>query len=402
MLILKKELSRLLQGAIEKNGVKKIVMSSPLKGESSKLGIKPLKIKDKMVFQVEEFIDNKAFHKNFSPDEILEFILMKSEDFKNINLFTDELEASIINNRGKIHIREKIVKSKVEIKEHNNVKKYIIPQGKPIEFLIDLGIMDRDGKILKNSYSKFRQINRYLEFIRDTVEELKESKAIGESLKVVDFGSGKSYLTFVLYYYLKVMLGFKVQVIGLDLKRDVMENCGKLAGKYGFSDLKFMYGDIKDFVELKDVDLVFSLHACNNATDYAFLKGLELDAKCIMAVPCCHKEFNQKISKNLKESELDSKLSLLTEHGILMEKMSSLLTDGFRAGVMELCGYRASVMEFIDTEHTPKNLLIKAIRDKNVEKKFDEKLKECEIFMNFLNVDPLFFQLAKKYFTKKI
>ncbi|MGL6132445.1 MAG: class I SAM-dependent methyltransferase [Fusobacteriaceae bacterium] len=399
MSVFNNEIMEIIENSLKEKRFKKAVFSSALKGEIEKFNVKPVLIKDKIVYQVEEFKDKKAYHRNMEMDEIREYLLSMGEQFKNINFFSTDVELAIINNGKKLHVKRKnILKEEtLEIKKHNRDKKYIIPEGTPVSFLEDLGIMDKDGKVLKNSYSKFRQINRYLEFIRDVIDELKEKNSLGDKIKVVDFGSGKSYLTFVLYYYLKFIREMDVLVIGLDLKKDVMEHCSALAEKYGFKDMKFIYGDIKNFNELESVDLVFSLHACNNATDYALQKGLQMNAKAILAVPCCHKEFNQKISK-VKNSFMKQSLPLMMEHGILMEKFSSLLTESFRAGVLEMCGYRSVVMEFIDTEHTPKNLLIKAIRDEKLEKNFIEKQNECLGFIKFAGIDPMFYELMRPYF----
>lgn len=282
--------------------------------------------------------------------------------------------------------------------EHNKKKEYLLSEGVPIEFLIDLGVMDCNGKVLKNSYNKFRQINKYLEFIEGVIEELKSKKLIENNMKIIDFGSGKSYLTFALYYYLHEIKKINVEIVGLDLKKDVMQNCEKLAMKYKFNNLKFMFGDIKDYKGFESVDMVFSLHACDIATDYCFLKGLELNAKAILAVPCCQHEFNSKIRES-KNTKLKESLPTLVSHGILQEKLSTLLTDGFRADIMEMCGYRSKVIEFIDTEHTPKNLLIKCIVDKNMTKEyFLRKKEQCLKLINFLGIEPILFKIAERYF----
>ncbi|MGL4687987.1 MAG: class I SAM-dependent methyltransferase [Fusobacteriaceae bacterium] len=394
-----KEVRDIVEISIKENQLIKIIYSSSLrKNEYTKITVKPIKIKDELTYQVEYFKDNKAYHKNFNSLECSSFLNDITDYFKNINIFTSEKEYSLIKNKDDFHGKIKIEKKTIEVKEHNNKKEYIIPVGTPIEFLIDLNIMDKNGNILKNSYNKFRQINRYLEFIRDVINELKEKKEITDSIKVVDFGSGKSYLTFVLYYYLKVLRKLNVEVIGLDLKKDVMNNCNDLAIKYGFTHLEFLHGDIKDFTKMKNVDLVFSLHACNNATDYAFIKGIELGAKAILAVPCCQNEFNKKIT-NSQSTSFKNDFSSIIEHGILLEKISSLLTDGFRANIMELCGYKSQVMEFIDTEHTPKNLLIKCIKEKASSTHLNIKKLECEKYMEYIGINPIFYELAKKYFV---
>lgn len=394
------ELKIALEKSFQEERFIKGTFSVPLEkneDEMEKFSIKPLILKNEKLYQVEFFINKKAYHKNLNKKDGYKFLIENMEKFKNQNIFLVNEEYNIINNKGKFHIKMKKTEQKLKVDEHNRKKEYIISDEKPIEFLIDLGIMDKMGKIIPGSYSKFKQINRYLEFIRDVIDELEEKELLEDKLKVVDFGSGKSYLTFVLYYYLKVLRGIDVEVIGLDLKKDVMEHCGKLAKKYGFDSMEFLYGDIKDFQKLKKVDIVFSLHACNNATDYAILKGLELEAKVIMAVPCCHKEFNQKISKN-KGTGLREKLPQIIEHGILLEKFASLITEGFRADILELSGYDTTVMEFIDTEHTPKNLLIKGIKNIKSSKNLVKKKESTEELMKFLGVQPILYDLAKKYF----
>ena len=367
-----------------------------------KIRIIPLYLKETRVYQIEYVENNKAFHKNLDSNETIEYFQDKFYNFKNINIFTETKEYSAINNGNikKIHLKVREIENKINVELHNREKNYIIREGEPVEFLIDLGIMDSSGKIIKSSYNKFKQINKYLEFIKDVIENLKKENQIDNSLKVVDFGSGKSYLTFVLYYYLKYILKIEhLEVIGLDLKKDVMEHCHELKIKYNFENLEFLHGDIKEFNKLKNADLVISLHACNNATDYGLIKGLELGAKAILAVPCCHNEFNSKITKTTTGS-LKTDLSCLTKHGILMEKVTSLLTDGFRSDIMELCGYRSNIIEFIDTEHTPKNLLIKCIKIKesNFKKNLEKKKLELEKFMKYLGIEPILYSLSKKYF----
>ncbi|MGL5051627.1 MAG: class I SAM-dependent methyltransferase [Fusobacteriaceae bacterium] len=388
-----------LQKALVEEKFIKGTFSVPLEKteELEKFSVKPVILKNEKVYQIEQFINKKAHHKNLDVDTAYEFIIENMEKFKNLNIFLKDEEYSIINNNGKFHIKTKKIQKEIKIAEHNRKKEYIISDEKPIEFLIDLGIMDKMGKIIPGSYSKFKQINRYLEFIRDVIDELENKKLLEDTLKVVDFGSGKSYLTFVLYYYLKVLRGINVEVIGLDLKKDVMKHCGELAKKYGFDNMEFLYGDIKDFEKLKKVDIVFSLHACNNATDYAILKGLELEAKVIMAVPCCHKEFNQKITKS-KKTMLKQELVPIVEHGILLEKFSALITEGFRANILQLSGYDTTVMEFIDTEHTPKNILIKAIKSVKLSEDLKKKKENTENLIEFLGVQPILYDLAKKYF----
>ncbi len=304
--------------------------------------------------------------------------------------------------KGKNDFNIKVTKNCREIKslEHNKTKNYLLEEGKPIPFLIKLGVMGENGEIFKDSYNKFRQINKYLEFIDDTIKELKNKKLIKDSIKFVDFGCGKSYLTFALHHYLKNIKDMKFTIIGLDLKKDVMDYCNKIAKELNCENLEFITGDIKDFDKLKDVDIIFSLHACNNATDYALLKGLELNAKAILAVPCCQHEFNQKMSNN-KKSEFFNTEFPIGKHGILLEKFTSVATDAFRAQALELCGFKTQVMEFIDMEHTPKNILIRGIKDNIKKETLEKKFAEYTVFKKFLGIEPILDELLKPYFLVK-
>ena len=280
--------------------------------------------------------------------------------------------------------------------EHNKKKQYILNEGDKIDFLIELGLMSVEGKILKSSFNKFKQINKYLEFIDDVIEELKAKKLITNHINVLDFGCGKSYLTFALYYYLKnYRKDLTFSIVGLDLKKDVIEFCNKLAKKLNYENLEFLNGNIKDYDKSKEVDLVFSLHACNNATDYSLEKALSLDAKAILAVPCCHHEFFEKIQKN-KNSEFHNTLKIMADNGVVLDKFATLATDSFRSLSLELCGYKTKMIEFIDMEHTPKNILIKAIKSKSSNLK--EKLTEYNKLKEFLGIKPLLEDLIKKYF----
>ena len=280
--------------------------------------------------------------------------------------------------------------------EHNKKKQYILNEGDKIDFLIELGLMSTEGKILKSSYNKFRQINKYLEFIDDVIEELKSKKLIDNHINVLDFGCGKSYLTFALYYYLKhYRKDLSFSIVGLDLKKDVIEFCNKLAQKLDYKSLEFLNGNIKDYDRAKEVDLVFSLHACNNATDYSLEKALSLNAKAILAVPCCHHEFFEKIQKN-KNSEFYNTLKIMADNGVVLDKFATLATDSFRSLALELCGYKTKMIEFIDMEHTPKNILIRAVKSKSSNLK--EKLKEYNRLKDFLGINPLLEDLSKKYF----
>ena len=377
----------------------KIVFSDRKSGDFNKVIIKPIILKSAKNIQIESFKDNKAFHKNIDlnnlqelEDNLKEYI----DNFKQILLQIEGLDISFIRKKENFSRKEKESNLIKTSNEHNKKKQYILNEGDKIDFLIELGLMSVEGKILKSSFNKFKQINKYLEFIDDVIEELKAKKLITNHINVLDFGCGKSYLTFALYYYLKnYRKDLTFSIVGLDLKKDVIEFCNKLAKKLNYENLEFLNGNIKDYDKSKEVDLVFSLHACNNATDYSLEKALSLDAKAILAVPCCHHEFFEKIQKN-KNSEFYNTLKIMADNGVVLDKFATLATDSFRSLSLELCGYKTKMIEFIDMEHTPKNILIKAIKSKSSNLK--EKLVEYNKLKEFLGIKPLLEDLIKKYF----
>lgn len=237
-----------------------------------------------------------------------------------------------------------------QILAHNRVKQYILKENIPVPFLVDLGVMNKEGRIITQKYDKFRQINRFLEFIQDILPRLDQQREV----TILDFGCGKSYLTFAMYYYLRELKGYDVNIIGLDLKTDVIEKCNHLAVKYGYGKLHFYQGDIADYEGVSSVDMVVTLHACDTATDYALAKAVEWGAKIILSVPCCQHEVNRQIKNEVLEPVL--------KYGILKERVAALMTDGIRANLLESMGYETQILEFIDMEHTPKNLLIRAVK----------------------------------------
>ena len=384
---------------IQEDKLIKIVFSDRKSGDFNKVIIKPIILKSVKNIQIESFKDNKAFHKNIDlnnlkelEDNLKEYI----DNFKQILLQIEGSDISFIRKKENFSRKEKESNLIKTSNEHNKKKQYILNEGDKIDFLIELGLMSVEGKILKSSYNKFKQINKYLEFIDDVIEELKAKKLITNHINVLDFGCGKSYLTFALYYYLKnYRKDLTFSIVGLDLKKDVIEFCNKLAKKLNYENLEFLNGNIKDYDKSKEVDLVFSLHACNNATDYSLEKALSLDAKAILAVPCCHHEFFEKIQKN-KNSEFYNTLKIMADNGVVLDKFATLATDSFRSLSLELCGYKTKMIEFIDMEHTPKNILIKAIKSKSSNLK--EKLVEYNKLKEFLGIKPLLEDLIKKYF----
>ena len=388
-----------LKKNIQEDKLIKIVFSDRQSGDFNKVIIKPIILKSTKNIQIESFKDNKAFHKNTDLNNLqeLENILKEYiENFKQILLQIEGSDISFIRKKESFSRKERESNLIKTSNEHNKKKQYILNEGDKIDFLIELGLMSVEGKILKSSYNKFKQINKYLEFIDDVIEELKAKKLITDHINVLDFGCGKSYLTFALYYYLKnYRKDLTFSIVGLDLKKDVIEFCNKLAKKLNYENLEFLNGNIKDYDKSKEVDLVFSLHACNNATDYSLEKALSLDAKAILAVPCCHHEFFEKIQKN-KNSEFHNTLKIMADNGVVLDKFATLATDSFRSLSLELCGYKTKMIEFIDMEHTPKNIPIKAIKSKSSDLK--EKLVEYNKLKEFLGIKPLLEDLIKKYF----
>ncbi|MTI47047.1 class I SAM-dependent methyltransferase [Sporosalibacterium faouarense] len=322
--------------------------------EFNKVSLKPVKIKSEIVIQLTYHIGKKVEHYNLSYTEgvdRLEELMIKY--FKQTNLFTTEADYQIfINKKGKNKIlKKKPTKEKAPL-SHNKKKNYIIEEGDLCPFLIKLGIMNDEGKVYKKRYNKFRQINRYLEIVADVIPSL-DSNGI---INIVDFGCGKSYLTFALYHYLVNILKYNVNIVGLDLKSDVIKNCNKLSEEMNFENLKFIQGDIKNFEEFKKVNMVLTLHACDTATDDALVKAVNWDADIILSVPCCQHELLNQIHNPIMEP--------MMKHGIIKEKLSTLITDSIRGNILEILGYSTQIMEFIDMEHTPKNILIRAIKKK--------------------------------------
>ena len=346
--------------------------------KASKVKLRPVRLKDELYIQETLYVGTKVLHSNLTVEEAKERICIYLEqDFKQGLIQTECAECTIlISKKGKatVKIKKRAVVEKADL-SHNRQKRYILEEGETIPFLMDLGIMNPEGKVVKAKYDKFRQINKYLEFIRDILPKLPKERTI----RIIDFGCGKSYLTFAMYYYLHDVQGLSLEVIGLDLKADVIEHCNQLAMRYGFEGLHFEMGDIAQFTGADRVDMVVTLHACDTATDYAIEKAVKWGASVILTVPCCQHEVNAQIQSDF--------LKPVLKYGILKERMSALLTDAIRANMLESLGYDTQVLEFIDMEHTPKNILIRAVKRSGMRPKGNGTGTEAlEEFTNALHV----------------
>lgn len=324
------------------------------KDAPDRVRIRPVELKGEILYQASASLGTKMYHRNYGREELLAYIRESLDGtYSQLQVQGQKADGSIlVSRKGKQTVRKKLHEKKenTRILSHNRVKRYILPQGTPVPFLVDLGVMTGEGRVHEAAYDKYRQINRFLEFIEDILPKLPKDR----ELTIVDFGCGKSYLTFAMYYFLRELRGYQVKIVGLDLKADVIEHCGRLAEKYGYDGLQFLQGDIAGYEGLDRVDMVVTLHACDTATDFALAKAVQWNAQVILSVPCCQHELNRKIKNDL--------LSPVLKYGILKERMSALLTDGIRAELLESKGYSVQILEFIDMEHTPKNLLIRAVR----------------------------------------
>ena len=322
---------------------------------AQKRKVRPVLMKEQLLFQVSSFVGKQVFHENYSADEAADVLAADLfENFTQMQVDAREFSATVlVSKKGKVTVKKKKNVSgaakQVDL-SHNRAKKYILEEGRAVPFLVDLGVQTKEGKIVSSRYDKFKQINRFLEFIADILPILPKDRPV----HIIDFGCGKSYLTFAMYYYLHELQGLSLRVTGLDLKKDVIEHCSGLAQKYGYDGLEFLHGDIADYTGTDRADMVVTLHACDTATDYALYKAVKWNAKVILSVPCCQHEVNAQISCEPLEGAL--------RYGLIKERLSALFTDALRADLLEEHGYDTQVLEFIDMEHTPKNILLRAVK----------------------------------------
>lgn len=359
------------------------VLSNPREKDGTvKVKIRPVMKQDRLLFQCEEYRNNQAFHLNLEAEATSEYVENQMKVFKQMQMETRQFRYQVlVSKKGKMTIQKRL--QTAEVKEvnysHNRAKHYILEEGKTVPFLRDLGVMTKTGEIVRTKFDKFRQINRFLEFIEDILPQLPKDREV----TILDFGCGKSYLTFAMYYYLHELNGYDIRIIGLDLKTDVIEACNQLAKKYGYKKLKFLEGNIADYTGSDEVDMVVTLHACDTATDFALAKAVGWKDKVILSVPCCQHELNGQMANEV--------LAPLFSYGLIKERMAALVTDSLRAEYLKREGYDTQILEFIDMEHTPKNILIRPVytgkRGDN-----DEAICACE---KMLHVQPTLGKLLK-------
>lgn len=383
---------RIILQKINPDAVIKLIISNKKKADYryNKIVITPLKKADSLIFKAESFTDKQAFQTQLALSELTDFIEAElSENFKQLDgILTDKDISVKVSKKDKILFTEKKgdKREKSASVSHDREKNYILQKGTYVPALYELGVISKDGKVLNSGFDKFKQINRFVEIIDDSVKNIKK-----DSINVIDFGCGKSYLTFVLYYYLTEIKKIKANIVGLDLKKDVIAKCNETAKKYGYNDLHFFCGDIKDYKADFVPDIVITLHACDTATDYALYNSVLWNAKYIFSVPCCQHEVNNSIKAD--------KLCALTDYGIIKERMSALITDTVRAKLLECCSYSVDLMEFIDIAHSPKNLLIRAEKTNiSVKKKKDSLIKIEELKKEF-SFDQTLYNLLKDKIT---
>lgn len=387
------ELRTLLENMLTE-GLEQIVLSNSVDLQAGiKAKIRPVLLKGELKFQETLYRGTQVFHNNYNVSDMADRIAQYlCGQFRQAQMTSDRMTASVlVSKKGKMTVKTKSRlsdntenvknKDKKAVLTHDRVKQYILEEGRPVDFLVGLGVQTPDGKVNKAKYDKFRQINRYLEFIEDVLEELPKDRPV----RIIDFGCGKSYLTFAMYYYLHELQGRDILVTGLDLKADVIDRCNELARQCGYDSLQFERGDISTYEGETQVDMVVSLHACDTATDYALEKAVRWGAKVIMAVPCCQHEVNGQIRCD--------ELAPVLKFGLIKERVSALVTDAIRANLLESQGYDAQILEFIDMEHTPKNLLIRAVKKAGMRPRGKGDISDV---LEFLQISPKLAQLLRQ------
>ena len=377
-----KEIEKLLEEVLNRDFIRAVISNPRRKEDILKIKVRPLEKQGGLYFQFESFTKTQAFHENLKTDDARKKLISCLEGFRQVQIETVNEECTVlVSKKGKATVKRKRRQKPAAPASlsHNRKKRYILEEGIYVPFLKDLGVMTEEGKVVRSRTDKFRQINRFLEFIEDILPQLDADR----ELTILDFGCGKSYLTFAMYYYLHDLKGYDIRIIGLDLKKEVIEHCARLAEIYGYEKLNFLTGDIADYEGVDSVDMVVTLHACDTATDYALEKAVGWNAKVILSVPCCQHELNAQLSEQSEPSEEARAweyLSPVLRYGLLKERFAALLTDGLRAEYLEREGYDVQILEFIDMEHTPKNILIRAVKTGKRNKKASKNIEKCNAF----------------------
>lgn len=378
------ELKKTLDEVFEKEVIKIVISNKVKKDEKyNKVNISLKENNKNKFYQIEKFTDKQVFHENIKIDEINEKVYeIIDGKYKQMTAWSSSETFDLkISKKGKIFLgKKKNDNSKIITKGHNKEKNYILKEGMIIEPLIYLGVFTKEGKVVNSKYDKYKQINRFIEIIDDEIK-----KNDYKELTILDFGCGKSYLTFVLYYYFVKIKNINVKMIGLDLKEDVIKKCNEIAKRYNYDNLHFELGDINGFKYNNKVDMVITLHACDTATDYALYNAIKWNSKMIFSVPCCQHEFNAQ----MKAEEL----SILTKYGIVQERVAALMTDSVRANLLECAGYKTQLLEFIDIAHSPKNILIRASKANISKEKKEKSLVEVQNLMNTFSFEPTLYNL---------
>ena len=378
-------LNNILKKSLNKEFLSAIISNPREKDGIVKIKIRPVEHKDNILYQCEEHRNNQVFHHNLNEEEAAGYIENAMQEFKQMQMETRKFRYQVlVSKKGKMTIQRRLQTGRFKEIDlsHNRKKHYILEEGKAVPFLQDLGVMTKEGEIVRTKFDKFRQINRFLEFIEDVLPELPKDREV----TILDFGCGKSYLTFFLYYYIVEIRHMTAHITGLDLKEQVIKNCNKLAEKCGYTDLKFEIGDINGYRTDRKVDMVVTLHACDTATDYALYNAICWNTTYILSVPCCQHELNKQIRSE--------KLSALTKYGIIKERTAALMTDAIRGCVLEYCGYKTDLLEFIDIEHSPKNILIRAVKKPVSEEKRERAKEEADRLCRTFGIRQTLMQLV--------
>ncbi|MGY5266528.1 class I SAM-dependent methyltransferase [Paraclostridium bifermentans] len=365
----------------------KVVISNKLNKDVkyNKINIELKEKNNKEYYQIEKYTDKQVFHENIELEMIeTKLFEMTFENYKQVAAWSENTNYDLkISKKGKVFLgKKKSSNENLVNKSHNREKNYILKEGMLIQPLIDLGVFTQEGKVVKSKYDKYKQINRFIEIIDDEIK-----KNDYKELTILDFGCGKSYLTFVLYYYFVEIKKINVKMIGLDLKADVIKKCNDIAEKYNYQNLKFELGDINGYKYTDNVDMVITLHACDTATDYALYNAVKWNTKMIFSVPCCQHEFNEQINSD--------EFSILTKYGIIKERVSALMTDAVRGNLLEALGYKTQILEFIDIAHSPKNILIRASKGSISQEKKERAMKEVDNLIKEFNLNPTLLKLLK-------